>query len=204
MPKDTFFRLPEEKKKRIMEAADREFFSRSYAEASINRIIKDAEIPRGSFYQYFEDKKDLFLYAISEQVKVIVSMFEKELKRCGGDIFACVDRYIDDFVEGANENTQIIKVVFSETWVFEMLWTEAVTGCGDKRNQITGKLIDEIDKDMLDVKDEEELNILLGIIGATIKDILDKIFLSGDNVDREKIKEIFHGRILSLKKHYTK
>lgn len=204
MPKDTFFRLPDEKKKRIMEAAVREFLSRPYADTSINKIIKDAEIPRGSFYQYFEDKKDLFLYVIGEQVKVIVSMFEKELKQCNGDIFTCVDRYIDEFVEASNINTNLIKAAFSETWVFEMLWNESIGNCSHRKNKITGKLIDNIDRDMLDVENEEELNFLLGIMGATIKDTLDKVFLSGNNIHREELKRVFHGRILSLKKHYSR
>ena len=66
MPKDTFFRLPDDKRNRILKGAKKEFYNCTFSEASINRIIKDAEIPRGSFYQYFEDKKDLYLYVIEE------------------------------------------------------------------------------------------------------------------------------------------
>ena len=51
MPKSTFFRLPEEKRGRLMDAAWAEFTRVSFAEASINRIIRSAQIPRGSFYQ---------------------------------------------------------------------------------------------------------------------------------------------------------
>ena len=60
MPTDTFFRLPEEKRARILEGAWSEFTAVPYAEASINRIVQTSRIPRGSFYQYFEDKNDLF------------------------------------------------------------------------------------------------------------------------------------------------
>ena len=65
MPTQTFFRLPEEKRERLTDAAWREFLAVSYAEASINRIVREAQIPRGSFYQYFEDKEDLFFYLLS-------------------------------------------------------------------------------------------------------------------------------------------
>lgn len=51
MPKDTFFRLPDDKRNRILKGAKKEFYNCTFSEASINRIIKDAEIPRGSFYQ---------------------------------------------------------------------------------------------------------------------------------------------------------
>jgi len=66
MPKDTFNNLSEDKKRRIFDAAVHEFSVRRFSEASINQIVKAAEIPRGSFYQYFNDKEDIFLYMFTE------------------------------------------------------------------------------------------------------------------------------------------
>lgn len=66
MPKDTFFNLSEDKKRKIFDAAVQEFSTKRFSEASINQIIKTAEIPRGSFYQYFNDKEDLYLYMFAE------------------------------------------------------------------------------------------------------------------------------------------
>ncbi|MBN1952988.1 MAG: TetR/AcrR family transcriptional regulator [Bacteroidales bacterium] len=60
MPKQTFFNLPEEKRQTIMRAAMEEFASAGYDLSSIQKIIKASDIPRGSFYQYFENKADLF------------------------------------------------------------------------------------------------------------------------------------------------
>ena len=65
MPKKTFHNLPAEKKKKITDAACREFLRVPYEDVSINQIIKNAEIPRGSFYQYFADKDDLFDYIVN-------------------------------------------------------------------------------------------------------------------------------------------
>ena len=58
MPTNTFFHLPEEKQQRLLDAAQIEFSRHSLQEASIANIVKLAEIPRGSFYQYFENKND--------------------------------------------------------------------------------------------------------------------------------------------------
>lgn len=66
MPKSTFFNLPEEKREKIMESAIDEFAQNSYQKGSINRIVERAEIAKGSFYQYFEDKKDLFKYILEK------------------------------------------------------------------------------------------------------------------------------------------
>ncbi|WP_226670359.1 TetR/AcrR family transcriptional regulator [Metabacillus litoralis] len=64
MPTQTFFNLPEDKKIHIIEAAVDEFFDKGYEKMSISKLIVSAKIPRGSFYQYFEDKDDLYKYII--------------------------------------------------------------------------------------------------------------------------------------------
>ncbi|MFH1632534.1 MAG: TetR/AcrR family transcriptional regulator [Chloroflexota bacterium] len=64
MPKDTFFNLPEDKRTLICQVALDEFAEYSFNQASINRMVAKSGIAKGSFYQYFEDKKDLFLYLV--------------------------------------------------------------------------------------------------------------------------------------------
>ncbi len=66
MPKNTFFNLPQDKRNMIFQAAVDEFAARNFAQASINRIVENAGIAKGSFYQYFENKKDLFLYILEK------------------------------------------------------------------------------------------------------------------------------------------
>ncbi|ETP70922.1 transcriptional regulator, partial [Lachnospiraceae bacterium JC7] len=66
MATERFEKLSEDKKKRILLAAREEFARVPYEEASINQIIKNAGISRGSFYTYFEDKNDLLQYVFSE------------------------------------------------------------------------------------------------------------------------------------------
>jgi AcrR family transcriptional regulator len=72
MPKETFLKLKSNKKQRFIEAAVQEFASHNYDQASINVIIKQLGIARGSVYQYFNDKLDLWLFLKEhcEQVKL--------------------------------------------------------------------------------------------------------------------------------------
>lgn len=65
MPKSTFFNLTDLRQDEILSAALDEFSKFSYQEASINRICKMAGVAKGSFYQYFEDKLDLYVYLMS-------------------------------------------------------------------------------------------------------------------------------------------
>ena len=59
MPKETFLKLPEEKKNKILKAAKKEFARVPIENVSIKNIVEEADIARGSFYQYFESKEDL-------------------------------------------------------------------------------------------------------------------------------------------------
>lgn len=78
MPQATFFNLPDDKKILIIAAALDEFSSASYDTASINQICKKSNIAKGSFYQYFTDKMDLYVYimtlAIEEKIKFFSSV----------------------------------------------------------------------------------------------------------------------------------
>jgi AcrR family transcriptional regulator len=65
MPKQTFFNLPDEKRAKIIDAAIEEFAANGYAQTSINSIVERAEIAKGSIYQYFEDKKDFYIFLVS-------------------------------------------------------------------------------------------------------------------------------------------
>ena len=87
MPKQTFYKLPQEKQERILAAAKREFTQVRYSDASINQIIRDAGIPRGSFYQYFDDKVDLVAVLVKTFADLSVEGGRKALQYSNGDIF---------------------------------------------------------------------------------------------------------------------
>lgn len=79
MAKDTFYNLPEEKRAQILDIALDEFADNDYRNASISRIVAKAGIAKGSFYQYFEDKKDCYLtllgMAIGEKKTFLAQAF---------------------------------------------------------------------------------------------------------------------------------
>ncbi len=68
MPTPTFLRLPAERRDRLVEEAIVEFSDRAYAEASLSQISRRARIPKGSIYQYFEDKLDLYRWLLTDEV----------------------------------------------------------------------------------------------------------------------------------------
>ena len=62
----TFANLPLDKQQRVIAAAIREFAANGYQRASLNAIVKEAGIAKGSVYQYFANKEALFLYVFEQ------------------------------------------------------------------------------------------------------------------------------------------
>ncbi len=61
MPKPTFSIISEEKRSRIYDAAALEFAREGYEKANIKNIADRAGVSKGSLYDYFENKEDLYL-----------------------------------------------------------------------------------------------------------------------------------------------
>lgn len=80
MPKDTFLNLSEDKKNKIINAAKKEFSRVPIEEASIKNIVEEAEIARGSFYQYFESKEDLLKYILNSKAKNLEAFLKQSLQ----------------------------------------------------------------------------------------------------------------------------
>ena len=64
MPTKTYHNLPEEKRLKVEKAAIAEFAANPLLSASINAIVSEAGIAKGSFYQYFENIDDLHAHIL--------------------------------------------------------------------------------------------------------------------------------------------
>ena len=93
MPKSTFLNLPEEKRKRITELALDEFSTHPYRQASLSRIVSRAGIAKGSMYQYFENKLDLYKWLVTDELeRRRQEWLESHSQPSGGDVFAELER----------------------------------------------------------------------------------------------------------------
>lgn len=92
MPKSTFFNLDPKRRQMVIDASIAEFAKHPYEQASLTRIVEDCGIAKGSMYQYFEGKLDLYLYivdlAYSKKRVYVGDAFNIE-----GDIFAILEEY---------------------------------------------------------------------------------------------------------------
>lgn len=73
------------RKNELIEGALDEFITKSYEDASLNNIIKDAGISKGTFYYHFKDKKALYLSLIESTNKVKREFMNKRMKERAED-----------------------------------------------------------------------------------------------------------------------
>ena len=83
MPKDTFLRLSKDKQEKIKKGALKTFNRLNYEVVTVKDIVDDCEIPRGSFYQYFHDKFDVFKYLVTETQEEKVKYMQKPIEKIG-------------------------------------------------------------------------------------------------------------------------
>lgn len=207
MPKSTFYRLTEEKKERILEAAKQEFFRVPYPEASINKIIKAADIPRGSFYQYFEDKKDLFLFVIADQHEKIMGCIRKQMEVSAGDFFGFVFDLIDRF-------EQIIGIAEVEEFVNRFADVETmrvIDGMirGDHifaglEKEVENMLLDNFDYDCIKASGEQERRYFIRIVSSSIRDSLKQYVCPETKVSPDELCTELRGRIRLLESVFKK
>jgi len=69
MARNRFDNLDPKKQEAILQAAGEEFAERGFHGASINRIIKNSGMSKGSVYYYFEDKADLFATTLERSIQ---------------------------------------------------------------------------------------------------------------------------------------
>src|SRR5512143_1405243 len=62
----TFRQLPPDKQERVLDAALAEFADQGYRAASLNRVVAQAGIAKGSLYQYFPNKEGIFRYIFEQ------------------------------------------------------------------------------------------------------------------------------------------
>ena len=115
MPTDRFYRLPEEKKRTIRDAAFKEFARVPIDKVSINQIIKEADISRGSFYTYFEDKWDVLSYIFEESKDRLWTHCYDSLKNSGGDLWLMLEKLLEKILEfcSGEEKFEFIRHVMS-------------------------------------------------------------------------------------------
>lgn len=185
MAKQTFLNLPEEKRMKIFNSLKKEFSRVALKDALVSNIVKEAEIPRGSFYQYFEDIGDAYYYVINEYSKEIKKYLLEDLVKCNGDIVLAYNhlyRYILDMIEDENNKDYFEKIFLNMSYDVQNMFTP---NFNDGLNMI----VSQVDVSKLNIASKFGLGYVLDIIESTMMNNIIKSYKR--NLSREKNIEIF-------------
>ena len=187
MPKSTFFNLSEEKRKRIFNAAVKEFAARRFNEASINKIVKEAKIPWGSFYQYFNDKEDIYRYVYTEILrKKRDIVYNTEIVDLNSDAFEICMQSVKASYEWGKANPEYNNVGL----LMDIDFSDVAVELRTMANESLKKLI-ERDKQRDLIRPEVDTDLVVAMI-ATL--IVKEYFKTGYNKDLylKKVNEIIN------------
>jgi len=209
VPTQTFFNLPEDKKKRLIAGAMKEFSAKSLNEASISNIVKNAKISRGSFYQYFEDKKDLYFFLIGKFRYNYRNLMFKSFTEKDGDFHEGYKLFSEKYIKYIMESE---KFGFFENMYLHMNYQINQEVRVDFKQTKSHKLpngkriVDVVNRDNLKLTTETELIDVLRYILSMLNDTIMEGFWKELSVEEtqglflKRLEWITYGVAISNKK----
>lgn len=195
MPKETFLKLSKEKQQKVINAAKKEFARVPIENVSIKNIVEEADIARGSFYQYFESKEDLLIYILKENSEKLNIKLKNEVSKTNGDIFKLYVFLYDSMLEEftGNSDQDLFKQIFinlksSDENIFDMV-----------KNIKPQNIIDyyeQIDKTNLKIENYDDLTVVCDMLNAITRRAVIKNF---KNKSKEECRAMFLKEIEYLK-----
>ncbi|WP_374016718.1 TetR family transcriptional regulator [Paenibacillus thiaminolyticus] len=202
MPKQTFFNLSEDKRRKLVSAMKEEFSRVPLHEASVANIVQTAGIPRGSFYQYFEDKDEAFYFLLEQHTKDNQEKFITSLKKFDGDIF---DTFIEMFREMLKfqnkENRNFFRNAFlNMNYKMETTFTQRLNEVNVGEHFL--EISQLINTDKLNITNEQDLFHMMKIMMAiTIQNLIHNF---AEELPFEKAMDIYMLELNLLKRGFYK
>jgi len=184
MDKPTIRRKEREKEARreaILDAAAQVFWRKSFHEATLDEIASEAELAKGTLYNYYKDKQDIFASLMIRGHRDFQERLSLEIER-GGTLHNILVRILDMAVQTLLDHKYMFRMVLSagehlsESYRTEMMirWQEQV----ESDAQILVKAFDS----MPETKNLPEAERLTGayLILAAIRSLHHRQMLTND------------------------
>jgi AcrR family transcriptional regulator len=186
MPKETFFNLPDSKRKAIIDVIQKVFLEKPTAKISVSDIVKRAEIPRGSFYMYFDDLEDMFDYLLDYSMETYE---QEELNRINNhqmSFFEYMEQALLKDIEFFNKykHQQIVSKFMSNIHVNNFDYTRYLR----RRHSFFNHFFEKIDKGELEGLQPERIMYLYNFIIQFKMQMIQTVFkgrLSIEQVNEE-------------------
>lgn len=186
MPTDTFYKLNKEKRQAILSAIKKEFSRAELNDISVNKIVEDSKISKGSFYLYFKDKDEAIQYILKEFIETKKKDIEEILLKNSGDIFKAAFFLFEDILlnEKRQEDIKFIQNVIQGIAAKGINVMNIENGkCCDSR------ILSCINISEYNINDKLEIKVFLELIVRTLGSEIISV-LNGRNEYNEAKKEL--------------
>ena len=193
MIKKTFYNLPEEKRQRVTEAIVDEFANAEDDKVSINRIVQKANISRGSFYQYFDDKLDLVEVLIRSYLNLVIDDLRRAIVSSDGDIFYTFE-CIYDIIIGLSKderNRKVLRNLISNIRANNNLVSDYIVKRYIKQYKSIEEFInitDEFSRKSFRFKSDEDLTYLQQILTSVLKNEIYNFYVFDTDPEETKAR----------------
>lgn len=201
MPSERFYRLPEEKRKIICRAAMKEFARVTVDKASINQIIKNADISRGSFYTYFEDKWDVLSYIFEDSHRSMMELMKQKIRENNGNVWSVIEAVMEEMMKFCSDHSNF---AFLKNVMAHANSDDVFRGFSRRKTKEYAKISDcmerwlyeNMDRRILKWEDFESFHCLFSL-GMSAVAMAVREFYDGE--PREAVRERFYIRLDIMK-----
>lgn len=191
-------------KERLIDSAISEFSRYSFNDSSLNRIVKKAEISKGSFYFHFKDKKSLYIYIFNIVAKKKVVFIEQRKKRIAEkierfDIFEVLKEYAKigfEFMAAYPEYHRLGAMFFKEKG--NDIYEEVKNMFSRKSDDVLNDLID-IGKRKGEIRKDFTREFIVKVLNGLLNSFDDIFELDFQKIDIKKVTAIYEDYIDFIK-----
>jgi AcrR family transcriptional regulator len=189
---------PDERRNEILDTSMKLFMSKGYENTSVEDITNDMKVAKGSFYNYFKSKQEVFETCILLMANATVEKYLVILNNCEKTVIERLIEYIEyNFEISQRQNKDLFEDIHSPN--FDTIHSRVIAESSQKLMQTFTQLIKKgmAECNFQTIDPEFTAAALLGALGG-VHDLLTK---SSDYTPEEQRRLIYDlmGQILGVK-----
>lgn len=191
MPTNQFLNLETEKQNRIIQVAITEFAQNTYVNTSTNRIVKECGISKGSLFNYFADKEDLYFYILDCVMGEMIRDMESDAEDLSTELFQRIIDYsaleISWYIKNPDKGRLIIGAAMETD---EGICNKMTERYGERGENIYYEMLKGIEGDNFRIGKDKIAKILKWVLDGFNKAFLEKVDISKESFECLKKKYI--------------
>jgi len=102
---------PEERKKELIDAAERLFIAVGYDKTAISDIVREVNVSQGAFYYYFDSKEDVLMAVMEKEIAVMEADFIRIAEEADLDEAVKLNSMINCFIRLTDSGRKILSYI---------------------------------------------------------------------------------------------